>query len=74
MISESLWGYITEMNHLPILAMITLAKKGKLNRKFAKLKLRLPVCMSCMFGMAHCKPWHSKGEKGFPANVLALIK
>ncbi len=20
--------------------------------------------MSCIFGTAHCKPWHSKGEKG----------
>jgi hypothetical protein len=52
------------MNHLPLPAMITLAEKGKLNRKFAKLKHRLPVCMSCMFGTAHRKPWRSKGEKG----------
>jgi hypothetical protein len=52
------------MNHLPLPAMIKLAKKGKLNRKFAKLKHRLPVCMSCMFGTAHRKPWRSKGEKG----------
>ena len=53
-----------KMNHLPLPAMITLAEKGKLNRKFVKLKHRLPVCMSCMFGTAHRKPWHSKGEKG----------
>jgi hypothetical protein len=52
------------MNHLPFSAMITLAKKGKLNRKFAKLKHKLPVCMSCMFGTAHRKPWHLKGKKG----------
>ncbi len=51
------------MNHLPLPAMITLAEKGKLNRKFAKIKHRLPVCMSCMFGTAHRKPWRSKGEK-----------
>ena len=23
----------------------------------------LPVCMSCMFGTTHRKPWRSKGEK-----------
>ncbi len=52
------------MNHLPLPAMITLAEKGKLNRKFAKLKHRLPVCMSCIIGTAHRKPWRSKGKKG----------
>jgi hypothetical protein len=57
-------GLHYRMNHLPLPAMITLAEKGKLNRKFAKLKHRLPVCMSCMFGTAHRKPWRSKGEKG----------
>ena len=57
-------GLHYKMNHLPLLAMITLTKKGKLNRKFAKLKHRLPVCMSCMFGTAHRKSWRSKGEKG----------
>ena len=57
-------GLHYKMNHLPLPAMITLAEKGKLNRKFAKLKHRLPVCMSCMFGTAHRKPWRSKGGKG----------
>jgi len=57
-------GLHYKMNHLPLPAMITLAEKGKLNRKFAKLKHKLPVCMSCMFGTAHRKPWRSKGEKG----------
>jgi hypothetical protein len=52
------------MNHLPFPAMITLVEKGKLNRKFAKLRHKLPVCMSCMFGTVHCKPWRLKGEKG----------
>ena len=51
------------INYLPLPAMITLAEKGKLNRKFAKLKHKLPVCMSCMFGTAHRKPWRSKGKK-----------
>jgi hypothetical protein len=52
------------MNHLALPAMITLAEKGQLNRKFIKLKYRLPVCMSCIFGTAHCKPCHLRGAKG----------
>jgi len=49
---KELMGLHYKMNHLPLPLMITLAEKGKLNRKFAKLKHRLPVCMSCMFGTA----------------------
>jgi hypothetical protein len=60
---QEFMGLHHKMNHLPLPAMITLAEKGKLNRKFAKLKHRLPVCMSCMFGTAHRKPWRLKGEK-----------
>jgi hypothetical protein len=53
-----------KMNHLPLPAMIVLAENGKLQKKFAKLKHQLPVCMSCIFGKAHRKPWRSKGPKG----------
>jgi hypothetical protein len=53
-----------KMNHLPLPAMITLAENNKINRKFAKLKHRLPICMSCIFGTSHCKPWRTKGAHG----------
>ena len=52
-----------KLSHLPLPAIIVLAEKGRIKPKFAKLKHRLPICMSCIFGMAHCKPWHSKGSK-----------
>jgi hypothetical protein len=61
---QEFMGLHCKMNHLPLLAMITLAENGQLNRKFIKLKYRLLVCMSCIFGTAHHKPWHSKGAKG----------
>jgi hypothetical protein len=50
-----------KLNHLPLPAMIVLAEKGKIKKNYAKLKHRLPICMSCIFGTAHRKPWHSKG-------------
>ncbi len=46
-----------KMNHLPLPALVTLAEKGKINRKFVKLKDCLPTCMSCIFGQAYGKPW-----------------
>jgi hypothetical protein len=53
-----------KLSHLPLLAMITLAEKGRIQKKFAKLKHQLPICMSCVFGTAHRKPWRSKSSKG----------
>ncbi len=53
-----------KLSHLPFPAMIVLAEKVRIKKKFAKLKHRLPVCMSCIFGTAHRKPWRSKGLRG----------
>ncbi len=53
-----------KLSHLPLPAMIVLAEKGRIKKKFAKLKHRLPICMSCIFETAHRKPWRSKGLKG----------
>jgi hypothetical protein len=53
-----------KLSHFPLPAMITLAEKVRIKKKFAKLKHWLPICMSCIFGMAHCKPWRSKSSKG----------
>jgi hypothetical protein len=53
-----------KMKHLPPPAMITLAEKGKINKRLAKLKNWLPICMSCIFGTAHLKPWQYKGSCG----------
>ncbi len=53
-----------KMNHFPPSAMITLAEKGKINNRLAKLKNWLSICMSCIFGTTHCKPWQHKGSYG----------
>ncbi len=53
-----------KMNHLPLPATITLAENNKINKNFVKLKHRLPICMSCIFGTSHCKPWRTNGAYG----------
>ena len=66
-LDDDQWEFMTlhfKMNHLPLPAMITLAENNKINRKFVKLKHRLPICMSCIFGTSHCKPWRTKGAHG----------
>ena len=52
------------MNHLPFPAMIKLAENGNIDKRFAKLKNRKPVFMSCAFGRSHLRPWKSKRTPG----------
>jgi hypothetical protein len=66
-LNDDQWKFMTlhfKMNHLPFPAMITFTENKKMNRKFVKLKHRLPMCMSCIFGTSHHKPWHTKGAHG----------
>ena len=48
------------MNHLPFPAMIKLAENVNIDKRFTKLKNRQPVCMSCVSGRSHRRPWKSK--------------
>ena len=59
-----------KLNHLPFPSMIKLAEIGKIPKKLAKLKNRLPVCMSCVFGRAHKRPWRFKGKKGSTSSKI----
>ena len=63
-----------KLSHLPLPAMIVLAEKGRIKKKFAKLKHQLPVCMSCIFGTAHCKPWPSKGSKEQYEKIVTTLQ
>ncbi len=56
-------GLHYKLDHLPLPTMITLSETRKLNKKFIKLKHRLPVCMYFIFGMSNIAPWCSKGTK-----------
>ena len=41
-----------------------LSYKGRINKRFANLKDRLPVYMSYVYGMSPRHPWQSKGTPG----------
>ena len=44
--------------------MTKLPDKGRINKRFAKLKDRLTVYTSCVFCVSHRRPWRSKGTPG----------
>ena len=53
-----------KLNHMPFPALIVMAEKGQIKKSLAKLKERVPICMSCTFGMSHRRPWRTKGTPG----------
>ncbi len=57
-------GLHCKMNHLPFPAMIHLAEYNRIKKKFTWLKHQLPICMPCIFGTSHRKPWRTKGSHG----------
>ena len=50
---RDLMAFHCKMNHLPFPAMIKPTEPGRIKKRFAKLKDRLPVCMYCIFGISH---------------------
>ena len=53
---ERLW-------HLPFSVMFHLVKAGFLPKKFKKPNNKAPLCVSCILGQAHRKPWRFKKTK-----------
>lgn len=49
--------------HLGYTIMFRLSKLGVLPKHFVQLINRPPPCASCMFGLAHRKPWRYKATK-----------
>ena len=48
------------LNHLNMRTMMKLAKKNILPKKYIELEKDLSVCMSCILGQAHKRPWRHK--------------
>ena len=46
-----------------LILMAALGKHG-IRKKLAKVKDRVPTCISCTFGMSHKRPWRTKGTPG----------
>lgn len=65
-LQEEMFSYHCQMHHLPFPKMLVLAENGTLPKRFAALKGRTPICVSCIFGTAHCRPWRTKSKTSHP--------
>ena len=58
-LQEEIMSYHIKMHHIPFNQLIVLAEKGKIPRRLATLKGRTPICVACIFGTAHKRPWRN---------------
>jgi len=49
-----------QLAHLPFSRMHTMSRAGLLSNTFQTCPK--PVCSSCLYGKATCRPWHTKGS------------
>ena len=65
-LQEEMMSYHYRLHHLPFPKLIVLAEKGEIPKRLAKLKGNTPICVACIFGAAHKRPWRSKSKKQNP--------
>jgi hypothetical protein len=65
-LQEEMLSYHYRLHHEPFPKLITLAEKGEIPKRLASLKGRCPLCIPCLFGKAHKRPWRSKSKESHP--------
>ena len=43
-----------------------MAELGEIPKRLAQLRGRCPICVSCLFGTAHKRPWRTKSKESHP--------
>jgi hypothetical protein len=61
-LQEEMMSHHYRLHHLPFPKLLTLAEKGEIPQRLAKLRGRTPICVACIFGAAHKRPWRSKSK------------
>ncbi len=65
-LQEEMLSLHNQLHHLTLPKMIVFAENGEIPKRLAMLKGRTPVCVSCIFGQAHCRPWRTKSSTSHP--------
>jgi hypothetical protein len=62
-LQEEMMSHHCRLHHTPFPKLITMAEKGEIPKRLAALKGRCPICVACLFGQAHKRPWRSKSKQ-----------
>jgi hypothetical protein len=61
-IQQELMDWHHHLYHLSSPKIFWLVEKGHLPKRLLDCKGKLPLCVTCQFGAAHCHPWRSKKD------------
>ncbi len=65
-LQEEMMSHHCRVHHTPFPKLITMAENGEIPKRLAALKGRCPICVACLFGQAHKRPWQSKSKQKHP--------
>jgi hypothetical protein len=65
-LQEEMMSHHCCLHHTLFPKLITMEEKGEIPKCLAALKDRCPICVACLFGQAHKRPWLSKSKQKHP--------
>ena len=65
-LQEEMLSHQNRLHHTPFPKLIVMAQQGVIPKCLTSLKEWCPLCVACLFGQAHKRPWQSKSKQKHP--------
>ncbi len=65
-LQEEMLSHHNWLHLKPFPKLIVMAQQGQIPKRLALLKGQCPLCVACLFGQAHKRPWGSKSKQKHP--------
>jgi hypothetical protein len=65
-LQEEMMSHHCHLHHTPFPQLIVMAELGEIPKQLAQLQGCCPICVSCLFGTAHKRPWRTKSKDSRP--------
>ena len=65
-LQEKMMSHHCRLHHTPFPKLIITAEQGKIPKRLAQMHNRCPICVLCLFGTAHKRPWQTKSKTSHP--------
>ena len=66
LLQEEMMSQHCHLHHTPFPRLIVMAELGEVPKRLAQLRGQCPICVLCIFGTAHKRPWRTKSTDSHP--------
>ena len=73
-IQQELMDWHHRLYHLSLPKIFRLAELGHLPKSLLNCKKNAPLCVACQFGIAHHRPWRTKGKSSGSIRMLDHVE